>query len=272
MEHVHRYYSPGNLFNTIIDGLKKAGKDPSLLTLDDLQPVDEFHIRGSVATIELIQLSRFLPEMHILEVGCGIGGSARRLAHAIGCRVTGIDLSKEYIEVAEKLTELLAMQDKVSFLAASALSLPYQDNSFDGVWSIQMNMNIEDKSEWLAEIYRVLKPGSSLVLYEVCGGVNSPIYFPVPWAQDEGMSSLVNLEVFRQLICDVGFSIDTWNDKTTFARQAFANMQQPVGEPNLPELGVHMLVGNDILTKAYNLHRNLEEERVTLIELLATKS
>jgi hypothetical protein len=44
-----------------------------------------------------------------------------------------------------------------------------------------------------------------------------------------------------------------------------------VGDPELPELGVHLLVGNDIRTKAYNLHRNLDEERVSLIETVAVK-
>ena len=48
-------------------------------------------------------------------------------------------------------------------------------------------------------------------------------------------------------------------------------MVEPMGEPNLPQLGVHLLVGNDILTKAYNLHRNLDEDRVSLIETVAVK-
>jgi hypothetical protein len=48
-------------------------------------------------------------------------------------------------------------------------------------------------------------------------------------------------------------------------------MTEPTGEASLPELGVHLLVGGDILTKAYNLHRNLDEERVSLIETVATK-
>ena len=55
------------------------------------------------------------------------------------------------------------------------------------------------------------------------------------------------------------------------AQKAFAHMTEPMGEPNLPELGVHLLVGNDILTKAYNLHRNLDDERVSLIETVAVK-
>ncbi|MBW2686802.1 MAG: class I SAM-dependent methyltransferase [Deltaproteobacteria bacterium] len=271
MKHIHSYYSPNDLYNKIIEGLNKTGKELSEVTLDDLQPVDEFHIGGDVATKELVRLSGFTPDMHILDVGCGVGGSTRRLSYETGCRVTGIDLSDQYIDAAERLTQLLTMQERVKFHAASALALPFDDNTFDGAWSIQMNMNVEDKLSWLKELYRVLKPGGHAVLYEVCGNKNSPVHFPVPWAQDSSMSFLVPPESFRDVITIAGFLIEIWNDKTHLAQQAFAHMTEPVGEPNLPELGVHLLVGNDIRTKAYNLHRNLEEERVSLIETVAAK-
>lgn len=271
MKHIHNYYSPNDLYNKIINGLNSIGKDLSAVTLDDLQPVDEFHIRGDVATKELIKLSNFTPDMHIIDVGCGVGGSTRRLSFETGCRVTGIDLSEEYIDAAERLTQLLNMQERVKFHAASALELPFDDNTFDGAWSIQMNMNIEDKLGWLTELYRVLKPGGRAVLYEVCGHKNTPCFFPVPWAQDSSMSFLQPPEPFRDVITSAGFEIEVWNDKTDLARKAFAHMTEPTGEPQLPELGVHMLVGHDILTKAYNLHRNLEEERVSLIETVAVK-
>jgi len=271
MKNIHSYYSPNDLYNRIIDGLIKIGKELSEVTLDDLQPVDEFHIRGDTATKELIKLSGFTPDMHILDVGCGIGGSTRRLSHQTGCCVTGIDLSEEYIETAKRLTQLLNMQERVKFHAASALELPFDVNTFDGVWSLQMNMNVEDKLSWLGEVYRVLKPGGRAVLYEVCGNKNTPLYFPVPWAQDSSMSFLVPPKSFRDVITSAGFDIAVWNDKTDLAQQAFANVAEPIGEPVLPILGVHLLVGNDIKTKAYNLHRNLDEERVSLIEVVAVK-
>jgi len=272
MKHIHRYYSPNDLYNNIIEGLNDIGKDLAKVTLDDLQPVDEFHIRGNVATKELIKLSNFTPDMHILDVGCGIGGSTRRLSHETGCRVTGIDLSDEYIDTAERLTHLLNMQESVKFHAASALELPFDDNSFDGTWSIQMGMNVEDKIGWLMEVFRVLKPGACAVFYEVCGNKNSPVYFPVPWAQDSSMSFLEPPDSFRDVLISAGFDIDVWNDKTDLAQKAFAHMKEPMGEPELPELGVHLLVGDDILTKAYNLHRNLDEERVSLVEAVVIKS
>lgn len=271
IKHIHSYYSPNDLYNKIVEGLVELGKDLSSVTLDDLQPVDEFHIRGDTATRELIDLARFTPDMHILDVGCGIGGSTRRLSHETGCRVTGIDLSDEYIDTAERLTQLLNMEERVKFHATSALALPFDDNSFDGVWSLQMNMNIEDKMSWMEETCRVLKPGGRAIIYEVCGNKNSPLHFPVPWAQDSSMSFLVQPDAFRDVIESAGFDIVSWTDKTDLAQQAFANAKEPVGEPNLPILGVYLLVGNDIQTKAYNLHRNLDEQRVSLIETVAVK-
>ena len=271
IQNIHSYYSPSDLYNKILEGLGKLGLDPSKVTLDDLQPVDEFHIRGDAATKELIALAEFTPDMHILDVGCGIGGSTRRLSHETGCRVTGIDLSDEYIDTAKRLTELLGMQDRVDFVATSALDLPFEDDSFDGIWSLQMNMNVEDKLAWLQETWRVLKPGKRAVLYEVCGGREGPLHFPVPWAQQSAMSFLVPPESFRQLVKGAGFEIAVWNDKTDLAQQAFSKAKKPEGKPNLPILGVYMLVGEDIGTKAYNLHRNLDEGRVSLIETVAVK-
>lgn len=271
MKRVHQYYSPNDLYNQIISGLEELGKDLSNVTLDDLQPVDEFHIRGDTATKELIELSGFTPDMHVLDVGCGIGGSTRRLSHETGCRVTGVDLSDEYIDVAHRLTRLLGMNEWVRFHAASALELPFEDDCFDGVWSLQMNMNVNDKLAWLKETFRVLKSGGRAVLYEVCGHKNSPPHYPVPWAQDGSMSFLVPPDTFHDVITAAGFDVIVWNDKTDLAQKAFAQVTEPAGPPELPALGVYMLVGEDIKTKAFNLRRNLEEERVSLIETLLGK-
>jgi hypothetical protein len=105
----------------------------------------------------------------------------------------------------------------------------------------------------------------------VCGNKNTPLYFPVPWAQDSSMSFLVPPALFRNVITSAGFDIEIWNDKTDLAQKAFADAKEPVGEPDLPILGVHLLAGEDIQAKAYNLHRNLNEERVSLIEAVAVK-
>lgn len=85
------------------------------------------------------------------------------------------------------------------------------------------------------------------------------------------MSFLVPPEAFRETIIAAGLDVGHWTDKTELAKAAFAHMKEPAGPPKLPPLGVWMLVGEDIPTKAWNLRRNLHEERVTLIETVAVK-
>lgn len=80
------YASPG-LLQRIVQGLEAIGKSPASVELDDLAAVDEFHLRGPAATQELIEILEVGADSHVLDVGSGLGGPARRLAKATGCRV-----------------------------------------------------------------------------------------------------------------------------------------------------------------------------------------
>ena len=100
---VQRHYTRFDLADRIFDALRRAGADLDALTVDDLGPIDEFHIRGREATTELAELGALSPGTSVLDVGCGIGGPSRVLAVVYGCRVTGIDLVAEYCQVAKLL-------------------------------------------------------------------------------------------------------------------------------------------------------------------------
>ncbi len=75
------YASPG-LYERIVHGLKAIGKSPASVDLDDLAALDEFHLRGPAATRELIELLDVGEDPHVLDVGSGLGGPARRRAQA----------------------------------------------------------------------------------------------------------------------------------------------------------------------------------------------
>ena len=97
---VERHYGRGGLLDRILAALKEAGKNVDRLTIDDLAPVDEFHSRQRRATEELAQMLAPTPGQKLLDIGSGLGGPSRYLAKVCGCRVTGIDLTAEFVAAA----------------------------------------------------------------------------------------------------------------------------------------------------------------------------
>lgn len=272
IDDVKNYYSPRALKSRLEAALAAIGKSLDELTIEDLAVVDEFHIRGQAATNELIAAAGFTEDSRVLDLGCGLGGPARRLALTAGCKVVGVDLSGEYISCAQYLTELLDLQQTVEFKQANCLDLPFADASFDGAWTIQMMMNIEQKQNLIKEAGRVLKPGGRFIIYEIMSGNELPLFFPVPWAQSPQQNSLCNPAALKAMLLERGFVIGSWEDKTLMAKQAFEGMQRPTGNSSLPALGVHFLVGDDILTKAYNVKQNLDEGRISLLQAVVINS
>ena len=124
--------------------------------------------------------------MHLLDVGSGIGGPARTFADAFGCRVTGVDLTEEFVEAANALTRRCGLSDRVSFRQASALALPFADASFDAATLIHVGMNIEDKAGLFAEVRRVLKPDARFGVYDIMRVAEGEIPYPMPWAATAG--------------------------------------------------------------------------------------
>lgn len=95
-EIVEQHYGRGRLRDAIRTGIAALGTTDRITT-DDLAAVDQFHIGGRAATDHLLAQVSLDPSMHVLDVGSGIGGPARHIAQAVGCRVTGIDLAAEHV-------------------------------------------------------------------------------------------------------------------------------------------------------------------------------
>src|SRR5690606_2386713 len=93
---VAAHYGRADLEAVIVEALAAAGMDPERLTVDDLAPVDEFHVGGRQATVAFADAVGFPRGAHLLDIGCGIGGPSRYFAAHRGCRVTGIDLTDDF--------------------------------------------------------------------------------------------------------------------------------------------------------------------------------
>ena len=261
---VEQHYTSDDLGAAILAALRGMGKDIDHLTPDDLAPVDEFHGGQRPATIRLAELLGLSGSERVLDVGSGLGGPSRFLAWRYGCRVSGVDLTAEFVRIAEMLTRLTGLAGKVDYRQGDALELPFADQSFDVVWSQNAAMNIADRDRLYREMRRVLKAGGKLALQEVAAGPGGPPHFPVQWAREPRISFLLTPQATRVKLEEAGFRVLTWQDTTGPALESASARARDSGDAAPPVLGTHLILGADWRAMFRNSARNLEERRTEL--------
>ena len=113
----------------------------------------------------LLEWGQVTSPTRVLDVGCGVGGSSRHIARKYpGARVTGVTLSPVQCAHAKERSERAGLSDRTNFEVADALNLPFEDNTFDLLWSMESGEHMPNKEKWLAECQRVLKPGGRMLM------------------------------------------------------------------------------------------------------------
>jgi ubiquinone/menaquinone biosynthesis C-methylase UbiE len=110
----------------------------------------------------------------VVDVGCGIGGSSRHIARKFGgggaaattqgCTTEGVTLSPYQAQRANELAQEQGLEDKCRFQVADALDMPFQDDEFDLVWSLESGEHMPNKTKFVDELFRVAKPGTGKIL------------------------------------------------------------------------------------------------------------
>ena len=154
-EHMHHgYYGP--------DGKQRKERRQAQIDL-----IEEFLAWAKVQTAS-----------QILDVGCGIGGSSLYLAEKFGASTEGITLSPVQANRATQRAEAAGLSQRVGFQVADALAMPFPDESFDLVWSMESGEHMPDKQKFLQECYRVLKPSGKFLMATWCHRPTPPALTP----------------------------------------------------------------------------------------------
>lgn len=268
---IAEHWAKGDVFALILSALEKAGKSPEGLTVDDLVPVDHFHARGFPATVELADRLPVKAGDRILDIGCGIGGPARYFSKRFGCRVTGIDITPEFVETANRLTAMVGLERQVTIEQGDGQHLPYPDRVFDGAYAQHVTMNIADRGGFFGEAYRVLKPGAFFALTEHGLGSTGEPHHPVPWSEDGSGAYLVSPSQTRTLLETAGFERIEMEDTGHKYLAAYNKVMELAAQGALPPLGVHILLGENAREKTHNAARNIEEGRTQPVQVICRK-
>lgn len=257
------HYLKAGLFEDIRKRLIDEGIDLGNVSRDDIAGVDEFHVRGAAVSTELARIID-LKEANVLDVGCGLGGPCRMLADVYGCQTNGIDLSQEYIRTATELSKLVNLNDKTTFVCGDATDLPFDDNTFDVVWTQHVQMNIPDKHTFYSEIARVLKKGGHFLFYDILKKGKEAVSYPMPWASDESQSFLFEMGDMDEMLAELGFSKIQTDDQTEAGIVFFEVLLKRLKEFGPPSMGLNVLMGESTKPKLMNLFTHLKERALEL--------
>lgn len=263
------HYTRSGLEEMILQAVVRMGLDPDRLKAIDLAPADEFHVGGLDATRELAAQMELEPGLRILDVGSGIGGPARYFAAEHQCKVTGVDLTEEFVQVARSLTQRTKLDHLVDFVQASALNLKFSPETFDRASMIHVGMNIADKASLFREVRRVLKPGGKFAIFDILRAGDAPMNYPVPWASSEETSFVVDKGSYREALEKAGFRVERERVRTAFAIEFTERAIARAAQNGQPALALHLLMGDLAPVMIKNVLAMMKQGVLEPVELYA---
>ncbi len=262
------YCGSSGLADEIAERLRSSGKDLNELTAADLTTIDEFHIRGRLATMELAGQMKLTKDTRVLDIGSGLGGPARTLADSYGCHVTGLDLTQAFCDAAQVMSGWVSLDNRTAFQQGDATNLPFEDNHFDAAMTIHVAMNIAAKDKMYSQARRVLKPGGIFAVYDVLQGEGGDPTYPVPWAREPSISHLATPGEMEAYLTEAGFKILKVRDSAKESQSWFEARAARIEESGPPALSFQAFLGSDYPEMVRNQVRNLTERRIRTVSYI----
>lgn len=267
---VEEHYTTDNILARIDEALAELGVSGT--NPDDLKPVDEFHTGGLEATEALLSQLEIAPEMRVLDIGAGLGGTARYIAQRYGAHVAAVDLTRAFVDVGKALNERIGLTEAVAMIQGSALDLPIAAGSIDLAVMFHVGMNIDDKARLMGEVVRVLKPGGTFALFDVMRDrTDEPLVFPLPWSEQPENSFVEHPLAYRTAAETAGLEFVRSRERREFTLAFFDRVLSAIAENGPPPLGIHLLMRETAGAKIQNYVANVKERRIAPVEMIFAK-
>lgn len=220
------HWAPRADLELIRRDLKRRGKDLGQLTLTDLASHDQLHAGQLKATRDFVAWLDVHEGARVLDLGAGLGGSARLLAAERGCRVLAVELSPPLHQTGTVLTEWLGLDHLVEHRCADLLAAPDWTTTADGfdlVWLQHVDMHVPDKVALYSRMASQLSPDGRGVWHDWLAGPGGPPHFPVPWSDAGELSFLAPPDEYEKGLREAGLTLARLEDITERTHGWFAH-------------------------------------------------
>ena len=176
----------------------------------------------------------------VLDLGAGYGGSMRHLARRFGCHCVALNLSEVENERDREMNRKQGLDHLIDVTDGDFTSLPYDDNSFDVIWSQDAFLHSGDRETVLAEAVRVLKPGGRMIFTDPMQSDDAPVDELQPIYDRIHLDSLGSPGFYRRTLRRLGLEETTFEDQTLQLPRHYARVRQELvsNQSELLEKGV----------------------------------
>lgn len=165
----------------------------------------------------LLDLTDITSTDQVLDAGCGVGGAAFHINKQTGASVTGISLSYKQVNFAQQQAKELGVENLVLFEIMDYTKTRFKDSSFDVIWACESISSAPDKSAFITEAHRLLKPGGRIIMSDFFATKNAPKdpnQWITKWGNTWGISNFINNKKFAHNLITQGFSVNKNLDYT----------------------------------------------------------
>ena len=159
--------------------------------------------------LKVAEFARITPGERVLDAGCGVGGMAIFLARQYACQTVGITLSEKQRDTAIDNARRHGVANACRFERQNYLDTTFPDNSFDVVVGVESICYAYDKTDFLREAFRVLKPGGRVMVADFFSQHLVPdtpeAALMQKWTSTWAIKQYADVDAFRQSLTDVGF-------------------------------------------------------------------